>query len=133
MGIYVTDTHPLVWYTSETHQRLTRKTLRAFQRASRGQALIWVPVMVIWEAGLLQRIGRIRIKPSIREWADALDAQAGFAVAPMDTDIVYSSLDSAPKSDLFDVSIVATARQKGLPLITKDEAITQSGVVEIFW
>jgi hypothetical protein len=35
--------------------------------------------------------------------------------------------------DAFDASIVATARLKDLPLITKDGAITDSGLVEIWW
>ena len=51
----------------------------------------------------------------------------------MDLDTVQSSLEFEPNSDLFDVSIVATARQKELPLITKDRAIAESGAVEIFW
>ena len=133
MSLYVTDTHPLVWYTTETYRKLSPKALRAFQRASRGEVLIWVPAMVIWEAGLLQRIRRVRLKPSFRDWAEALVTQRGFALAPMDLDTVQSSLEFEPNSDLFDVSIVATARQKELPLITKDGAITESGAVEIFW
>ena len=133
MALYVTDTHPLVWFTTETYRKLSPKALRAFQRASRGEVLIWVPAMAIWEAGLLQRIRRVRLKPSFRDWSEALVAQRGFALAPMDLDTVHSSLEFEPGSDLFDVSIVATARQKELPLITKDGAITESGAVEIFW
>ena len=133
MALYVTDTHPLVWFTTETYRQLSPKALRAFQRASRGEVLIWVPAMAIWEAGLLQRIRRVRLKPSFRDWAETLVTQRGFALAPMDLDTVHSSLEFEPNSDLFDVSIVATARQKELPLITKDGAITESGAVEIFW
>jgi hypothetical protein len=51
----------------------------------------------------------------------------------MDINVVYSSLEFSPNSDLFDVSIVATARNKGLPLITKDEGIVQSAAIEIHW
>lgn len=133
MAVYVTDTHPLLWYATETHRKLSGKALRAFQRASRGEVLIWVPAMAIWEVGLLQRIGRVRLRPSFREWADALVAQPGFALAPMDLNIVYSSLEFEPNSDLFDVAIVATACNKELPLITKDEEIVQSAAVEIHW
>ena len=133
MAVYVTDTHPLIWFSTETYRKLSGKALRAFQRASRGEVLIWVPAMVIWEAGLLHRCRRVRFKPSFREWADRLLAQRGFAFAPMDVDLIYSSLDFTPNSDLFDAAIVATARQKELPLITKDEAIVRSGAVEIFW
>lgn len=133
MALYVTDTHPLIWYATNTYRKLSTAALRAFQRASRGEALIWVPAMAIWEAGILQRMRRVRLEPSFHKWADTLIAQTGFAIAPMDVDTVYSSLDYEPNSDLFDVSIVATARQKQLPLITKDETIAQSGFVEILW
>ena len=43
------------------------------------------------------------------------------------------SLDIAPNTDLFDTGIVATAKHKKLPLITKDGVITDSKVVEIAW
>jgi len=89
--------------------------------------------MAIWEAGLLQKIGRVRLKPSFEHSADALDAQPGFAIAPLDLDLITKSLEIAPHADLFDTGIVATARQKGAPLITKDELITRRGSVEIFW
>jgi PIN domain nuclease of toxin-antitoxin system len=35
--------------------------------------------------------------------------------------------------DIFDAAVVATAKLKGVPLITKDQAITDSGIVEIWW
>ena len=111
MSLYVTDTHPLVWYTTETYRKLSPKALRAFQRASRGEVLIWVPAMAIWEAGLLQRIRRVRLKPSFRDWAETLVTQRVFALAPMDLDTVQSSLEFEPNSDLFDVAIVATAKK----------------------
>ncbi len=53
VALYVTDTHPLLWYAAETYQKLSRRALRAFQQASRGEALIWVPAMAVWEAGIL--------------------------------------------------------------------------------
>ena len=133
MAIYVTDTHPLIWYSSEKYRQLSTKARRAFDRASRSEALIWIPAMAIWEAGLLQKIGRVRLKPSFEHWADALAAQAGFAIAALDLDLISKSLEIAPHADLFDAGIVATARQKGAPLITKDELITRRGSVEIFW
>ena len=57
-------------------------------RLASGEVLIWVPAMAIWEAGLLQRMRRVRLEPSFREWADALLVQPGFAVIPIDIDIV---------------------------------------------
>ena len=133
MAIYVTDTHPLLWYSTETYRKLSPRVRRLFDRASRGEILIWIPAMVVWEAGLLEKIGRIRFRPTFRQWADALAHQPGFAVAPLDLDTVTASLDIAPNTDLFDTSIVATARQKSAPLITKDQMITGSKTVEVIW
>jgi len=89
--------------------------------------------MAVWEAGLLEKIGRVRFKPSFKHWVDALIAQPGFAFAPIDVDLITSSLEIVPHADLFDTGIVATARQKGAPLISKDELITRKASVEILW
>ena len=84
MAVYVTDTHPLLWYSTETYRKLSPKALRIFQKASRGEALIWIPAMVVWEAGLLEKIRRIQFRPSFSKWIDALAAQPGFAFAPLE-------------------------------------------------
>ena len=133
MAVYVTDTHPLLWYSTETYRNLSPKVRRLFDRASRGEVLIWIPAMAIWESGLLEKIGRVQLKPTFSRWVDALVAQPGFAFAPMDRETIASSLNIAPHSDLFDTGIVATARHKDAPLITKDAAITSSKVVDVFW
>ena len=133
MPAYVTDTHPLLWYSTDSLRKLSRKALRVFERASRGDVLIWVPAMAIWEGALVHRLGRIRFKQSYPDWAEALIAQPGFALAPMDFDVLRLSWEFQPNSDLFDISIVATARIKAVPLITKDEAIIESEAVEVLW
>jgi PIN domain nuclease of toxin-antitoxin system len=104
-----------------------------FDRAERGEVLIWVPAMALWEAGLLERIGRIRFENSFAHWADSLLAQPGFALVPLDREVITTSLTIIPNTDLFDTAIVATARYKGAPLVTRDGVITESRLVETFW
>ena len=133
MAVYVTDTHPLLWYATEAYRQLSPNALRVFQQASRGAALVWVPAMAIWEAGMLERMQRIQLKPSFRKWAAALTAQPGFAFAPLDADAVDSALSVQLSLDVFDMGILATARAKDVPLITKDGVITASKTVEILW
>jgi PIN domain nuclease of toxin-antitoxin system len=133
MSLYVTDTHPLLWYSTETYKKLSPQVLRIFKRASNGEALIWVPAMALWEAGLLERIKRVKFKLPFREWSQALIAQPGFALAPLDSHVVDSALAVQQGMDVFDLSILATARAKDLPLITKDTTITQSKAVEVLW
>src|ERR1700746_1959870 len=129
MAVYVTDTHPLLWYSTETYRKLSPRALKVFQRASRGEVLIWIPAMAVWEAGLLEKIGRIQFRPSFADWIDALAAQPGFAFVPLALDIVSTALEVRPNSDLFDAGIVATARFKDVPLITRDEIVSKSGAV----
>lgn len=133
MAIYVTDTHPLLWYSTRTYRKLSPKVQRLFDRASRGEVLIWLPAMAIWEAALLEKIGRIRFDRSFSYWLGGLLAQPGFAFAPLDQNLIASNLEIIPNSDLFDAGIVATARYKEAPLITRDGAITNSKAVEVFW
>ena len=61
MSVFVTDTHPLVWDAAGRHSRLSKKVLRAFNAASRAEALIYVPVFVLWEVAMLEKVGRIEL------------------------------------------------------------------------
>lgn len=133
MAVYVTDTHPLLWYSTETYKKLSPDALRVFRKASRGEALIWIPAMAIWEAGMLERIRRIQFKLPFPKWVASLTSQPGFAFAPLDADVVESALAVQRNLDVFDVGVLATAKAKDLPLITKDTAIVDSGAVEIPW
>ena len=131
MSLYVTDTHPLVWYATNQHAKLTRKVIRIFDQASRGQVLIYVPAVVCWEISFLIKSGRIRLKQPFDQWAGALVAMRGFDLASLELDIAEAH--SLTFDDPFDAAIVATARLKDLPLITKDETISDSGMVDVEW
>ncbi len=87
----------------------------------------------LWETALLEGMRRIQLKPSFKEWKEALIAQPGFALAPLDDDVVDAALATQVRFDVFDAAIVATARAKRLPLITKDELITKSKAIEVLW
>lgn len=61
MSVYVTDTHPLIWYAANEKAKLSRKALRIFERAWANQAFIYVPVPVLWEIALLIKAGQIKL------------------------------------------------------------------------
>jgi PIN domain nuclease of toxin-antitoxin system len=66
----------------------------------------------------------------------ALDVVGGsYAVAPLDQ-YTAQALRDIPRSavpDMPDRIIAATAHQLGLPLITRDVAIHEAGVVSVVW
>ena len=132
MSVYVTDTHPLIWYASDTRRQLSRKALRVFNSATQAESLIYIPVFVLWEIAMLLRIGRISLREPYPVWVEHLISQGGFALPPQDI-TVLSEAYSYPFSDPFDSVITATAQVLELPLITKDTDISDSRLVEIYW
>ena len=132
MSVYVTDTHPLVWFATGKHAKLSKKALRAFTSASQEQALIYVPAFVLWEVAMLLKIGRIALKEPYGEWAEHLVAHPGFELADFSVDVTTEAY-SYPFLDPFDGVITATAKVMDLPLITKDMEIDQSRLVEVYW
>jgi PIN domain nuclease of toxin-antitoxin system len=132
VSVYVTDTHPLIWYASGKLSKLSRKALNAFNAASRGDALIYVPGFVLWEIALLLKIGRISLQESYRDWAEHLVAQPGFDTAPFTVDVT-SEAYNYPFDDPFDSVITATAKVMDLALITRDQDISDSGLIDILW
>jgi PIN domain nuclease of toxin-antitoxin system len=132
VALYVTDTHPLIWYAGGKHHQLSKKALRAFNAAAREEALIYVPGFVLWETAMLLKVGRIALSEEYRDWAEHLLAQRGFDLASFTVEVT-SEAYSYPFPDPFDGVIAATAKVMDLPLITKDVEISESGLVEVYW
>jgi PIN domain nuclease of toxin-antitoxin system len=133
MPLFVTDTHPLIWYATGQYSKLSRKALRIMEEAERAESLVYIPAPVLLEITVLLRSRNLAIRESLEEWADRLLRRGGFEFAPLDRETVIATSTLTFTSDIFDAAIVATARVKDLPLITKDMAISESGLVEIAW
>lgn len=133
MSVYVTDTHPLVWFTLNKGNQLSEKARRAFEAAETGQAFVYVPAIVLWETALLERAGRIKLNEGFLRWAEKILSSSGFGLAPLDTEIIALGAGYNFNGDPFDETITAYAAHLDVPLITKDTAITNAGLVEIFW
>jgi PIN domain nuclease of toxin-antitoxin system len=95
--------------------------------------LIYVPAAVFWEISFLLKGVRIKLRQPFEQWANSLLSIEGFDIAPLDIEVIAESLRLTFNNDPFDAAIVATARIKDLPLITRDDDITSSQVVDIEW
>jgi PIN domain nuclease of toxin-antitoxin system len=133
MAVYVTDTHPLLWHAADKRAKLSRKVARIFDAADDGQNLIYVPLAVFWEITLLLRSDKIDLPQPFDNWCSEILARPGFDLAPLDLRMVSESLALGMSGDPFDCVIVATARVLDLPLITADQRITDSRMVEVVW
>lgn len=133
VSVYVTDTHPLIWYASRTYRQLSHRALRAFEQAENGEAFILVPAPVLWEVSILDKAGHITLSKPFAQWLRDLRQKPCFDQVPLDADIIRESRAYGFNNDIFDAAIVATAKLRDVPLITKDAAITNAGLVEIYW
>jgi PIN domain nuclease of toxin-antitoxin system len=130
VSVYITDTHPLVWYATGKHRQLSPKVRRAFHAASSAEVLIYVPVL--WEIAMLLKVGRIALQEPYGDWAEHLLAQPGFALAAVDGRMLAEAY-YYPFPDPFDSVITATAKVMDLPLMTNDAEINASQLADVYW
>lgn len=131
--MYVTDTHPLIWYTTGKHSQLSPKVLQAFQKAERFETLLYIPAVVFWEIAMLESLGKIKLRDNFERWSNQLLAANNYEIVPLDLSIIAHSVGFNFNKDYFDKAIVASALALDVPLITKDVAIIESRLVEIYW
>jgi PIN domain nuclease of toxin-antitoxin system len=128
----VTDTHPLLFHAAGSG-RLGPRSAALFERCERREAIIYVPGAVIWEASLLARVGRVNLRRSVRAFFDDLFSNPAYQPLDLTCEHVYAAGDLSFTRDPFDALIVAAAQLIGLPLITRDGPIRESGTVAIVW
>jgi PIN domain nuclease of toxin-antitoxin system len=133
VAVFVTDTHPLIWYTASKHARLSKHATQIFDGAFADRNLVVIPSPVLWEISLLLEHGRLRLREPFEQWAAALIARKGIDLAALGLDVIAEAHRLTFSGDPFDRTIVATAKLMDLPLITKDEAIIKAELVEIAW
>jgi PIN domain nuclease of toxin-antitoxin system len=128
----VTDTHPLIFHSAGS-ARLGRRAETIFARCERREAIVYVPAPVIWEVSLLARAGRVRLHRSVRAFFDDLFSNPAYQPLDVTPDHVYAADELPFTRDPFDALIVASAQIVGLPLVTRDATIRESGRVAVLW
>ena len=128
----VTDTHALVFHAAGG-VALGSKAKAQFAAAERREALIYVPVAVVWEMSLLARAVRINLRRPVREFFADLFSNPAFQPHDLGVGQVFDADELRFTRDPFDALICAASRDLGLPLLTRDAAIRASGAVRVLW
>ena len=131
--IYVTDTHPLIYWATDRKKRLGKHARRIFQECEHGHHSIVVPIVVLEETARLVERKVVRLTVSFRRWAENLDRSTNFQIQPYTIEILLEAVPLHAIRDPADRVIVATARRLGHPLITADEVIQDGKWVETVW
>jgi PIN domain nuclease of toxin-antitoxin system len=131
--IYVTDTHPLVFWSSNRKRRLGNRARRILQETEQGKHSIIVPIVVLEEINRLVERKIVRLDVPFRRWAEELERSPNFQVQAYTLKVLLESVSLAAIRDPADRAIVATARQLRSPLITADEFIQDGDWVDTIW
>jgi PIN domain nuclease of toxin-antitoxin system len=112
------DTHALVHYVGGAP--LAPKAVRAIERAEERDAL-FVSAISLWELVMLDGAGRVKLRPTVREWWSATRETNRITVCEVTGDIAmragqFGGLHGDPADRL----ILATAYERGLALATAD-------------
>jgi PIN domain nuclease of toxin-antitoxin system len=128
----VSDTHALIFHAAGTG-RLGPKARAHFDACERRQAILYVPAVVMWECSLLARAVRVNLHRPLRGFFEDLFSNPAYQ--PLDLTAAHVLLADEMRftRDPFDALIVAVARDLGVPLVTRDALIRESGTVKILW
>src|SRR5262245_50776131 len=128
----VADTHALIFHSAGGGQ-LGPKAKAHFTAAERREALVYVPVAVVWEVSLLARAVRINLHRPVRDFFTDLFSNPAYQPHDLAAAQVFAADELRFTRDPFDALICAAARDLSLPLITRGAAIASSRAVRVVW
>lgn len=128
----VVDTHALVMHLA-SRPAIGAKAAAHLRAAEEGEALVYVPMAVVWELTLLARAGGVNLRRSPSVFFDELFLNPSYQPVDLTLEQVFAADAVRFNRDPFDALIVAAAQVLGLPLITRDLAIVESKTVKVLW
>jgi len=117
------DTCACIWISED--QPLADQAIEALNRSWQSGEEVRISPFTAWEIGMLMSRGRLKSRLSPRAWFSRLIGVDGVALANLSPDILLESnaLPGIPPRDPADKIIIATARETGLTIVTRDQLI----------
>lgn len=117
------DTHTAIWVVED--QPVASEAKEAIETAYRTGGPIFVSAITAWEIGLLVARNRLGLSTTPTRWFQRLLAIEGVQLAELTPDVLIASsfLPGEPPRDPADRIIVATARDLGALLVTRDRLL----------
>ena len=117
------DTHVWVW-VMEGRSGVRPEAVQLVERAGE-ESFLRVSVISAWEVGMLEARGRLRFDILCEEWVEHAFGLPALSLMPLTPAICIRSsrLPGGFHGDPADRLIVATAREVGAVLLTRDEHI----------
>jgi PIN domain nuclease of toxin-antitoxin system len=121
------DTHAAIWITR--NEALAPRAAEAINAAHQAAGDVFVSPITAWEVGLLVSRNRLNLLTTPQRWFARLLDVPGIQLANLSPDILIASsfLPGTPPRDPADRILLATAREFGATLITRDRLLLKYG------
>jgi PIN domain nuclease of toxin-antitoxin system len=117
------DTCALVWWTLDPRM-LSQRAVRACNRIIETGAC--VSSISFWELGIKVNKGKLHLGISLKDYVSRIKALNTVQIIAVDEQIWLANLSlDWSHNDPVDRTIVATAKMRGLPILTKDKLISR--------
>ncbi len=123
MNAILLDTCAVIW-TGENEKMASAAVAELDQSHDRSEP-VYVSAITAWELGILGSRGRYRFTMPVTDWFDLYMERSRSSLADLspNTLIASSFLPGNPPNDPADRIIIATARQHGYRIMTRDEKV----------
>lgn len=127
-GSFLLDTHAWIWIQHAGQGELSRESIRAIEDGARRGTLL-LSVISVWEISMLVAKGRITLGMPLMDWTREALRTPGLSLVPLTPEIAVEStrLPGDFHGDPADRIIVATARETGAAIVTRDRHILTYG------
>ena len=121
------DTHTAIWLVR--NEPIARQAEDAINAAHETNGTLLVSPITAWEVGLLVSLRRVDLLATPQRWFARLLSIPNVRAAELSPDILMASsfLPGKPPRDPADRVLLATARELGATLVTRDRAILDYG------
>lgn len=121
------DTCAVIWIAED--EPISAEARQAIEATLADGAPVLVSPMTAWEIGMLVARGRISLAKPPLGWFAEFTSIAGVALSPLTPDILVASsfLPGSPPNDPVDRMLLATARDLGCRLVTRDRTMLDYG------
>lgn len=129
--VIVLDTHALLWWALDP-AKLSEKAETVCRQMEKDGA--FASAISVWELGVKVKNGKLELGVSIDEFVRRLQLGNVVELVPVDSSVWLRTVNLKwQHRDPADRVIVATALEKGLSLLTKDETMHAYSGVHCVW
>ncbi len=127
---YLADTVAVVRHL-RGHPALGPQAAQILRDADAGKHHVYLSAITLMEVLYLSEAKRVDVR--LDELIGHVAASVNYEIVPVNTDVVLAAAEVDDVPELHDRIIVGTAKWLGVPILTGDEVISESGHVRTFW